>query len=114
VPLRDRVERSMEAADGDQDELSERLRALYREWKGQRIGEAVRHATAAAFARGLYDAAPEGCSLRWVVDTGGDPCPDADDNALAGVVIKGAAFPTGDAVPPAHPGCRCLVLPEHH
>jgi cell division septum initiation protein DivIVA len=113
-PLRARIERSLDEADGDADDLSERLRALYREWKGQRITDAVRHYTVAAYARGVFDAAPEGCSLRWIVDTGGEPCPDADDNNLAGPVLKGSPFPTGDIVPPAHPGCRCLALPEQH
>jgi len=37
-------------------------------------------------------------------------CPDADDNALE-PTVKGQRFPTGQAYPPAHPGCRCLVVP---
>jgi hypothetical protein len=45
------------------------------------------------------------------VDRTGEPCPDADDNALAGPVAKGTPFPTGDRCSPAHPGCRCLVVP---
>ena len=50
-------------------------------------------------------------SARWVVDDGGAPCPDCDDNALAGPVPHGSEFPTGDLHPPAHPGCRCLAAP---
>jgi hypothetical protein len=46
-----------------------------------------------------------------VVDRAGEPCPDAEDNALAGVVPAGEPFPTGVCQPPAHPGCRCMVLP---
>jgi hypothetical protein len=45
----------------------------------------------------------------WVVDDGGSPCPDAEDNALAGAVAAGEAFPTGHRHPPAHPGCRCVL-----
>jgi DivIVA domain-containing protein len=110
-PLRTRIERSFKDADGDLEEVSERLRALYREWKGQHIGAAVRHYAAAAYAWGAYTAAPDGDGLRWLVDRTGEPCPDADDNALAGEVTKGEPFPTGDRCSPAHPGCRCLVVP---
>ncbi len=110
-PLRARIERSFDDCDGDLEEVSERLRALYREWKGQQIGAAVRHYTAAAYARGAYGASPDGEELRWIVDRSAEACPDADDNALAGPVGKGEPFPTGDRCSPAHPGCRCLVVP---
>jgi DivIVA domain-containing protein len=112
APLRQRIERSFDDADGDLEEVSERLRALYREWKGQHIGAAVRHYTAAAYAWGAYAGAPDDAELRWLVDRNGEPCPDADDNALAGAVAKGDPFPTGDRCSPAHPGCRCLVVPS--
>ena len=65
--------------------------------KGQHIGTAVRHYTAAAYAWGAHEGAPDGAKLRWLVDRTGEPCPDADDNALAGPVAKGTPFPTGDA-----------------
>ncbi len=110
-PMRERITRSFDECDGDLEEVTERLRSLYREWKGQRIGEAVRHYTAAAYAFGVYEAAPAGGPLRWLVDRTGESCPDADDNALAGDVSKGEAFPTGVRCSPAHPGCRCLVVP---
>jgi cell division septum initiation protein DivIVA len=110
-PMRERITRSFDECDGDLEEVTERLRSLYREWKGQRIGEAVRHYTAAAYAWGVYEAAPPGAPLRWLVDRTGESCPDADDNALAGEVSKGEAFPTGVRCSPAHPGCRCLVVP---
>ncbi len=109
-PLRARMQRSFDDCDGDLEEVTERLRALYREWKGQHIGAAVRHFTASAYARGAYDAAPDGAGLRWLVDQSCDACPDCDDNALAGEVTKGEAFPTGDGLAPAHPDCRCLVV----
>jgi cell division septum initiation protein DivIVA len=110
-PLRERVERCFDGAQGDLDEVTERVRALYREWKSQRVGEAARHHVVAAHAAGAFAAVPAGCGLRWVVDRAGEPCPDAEDNALAGVVPAGEPFPTGVCQPPAHPGCRCMVLP---
>jgi DivIVA domain-containing protein len=110
-PMRRRITRSFDECEGDLEEVTERLRSLYREWKGQRIGAAVRHYTAAAYAWGVYEATPAGTELRWLVDRSGEACPDADDNALAGGVSKGKPFPTGVLCSPAHPDCRCLVVP---
>jgi cell division septum initiation protein DivIVA len=112
--LRERVERAVNDADGepDSDEVAERIRACYREWKTQRIGDTARHYVLAAFNRGVYAAHPETVALCWVVDDGGAPCPDAEDNALAGPTAKGSPFPTGHLLPPAHPGCRCLIAPD--
>ncbi len=109
-PLRVRIERSFADSDGDLEELTERLRALYREWKANHIGNAVRHFSSMAYARGAYEAVPDGAPLRWIVDRSCDACPDCDDNALAGEVAKGEPYPTGDRCAPAHPDCRCLVV----
>ena len=84
------------------------ISAKYREWRG---GELERHLTdmlAAAYAHGSYDAAPSGSRLRWIPDEPGR-CPDCADNALE-PTVKGDTFPTGRPYPPAHPGCRCLVV----
>ncbi|MGV3758761.1 MAG: DivIVA domain-containing protein [Actinomycetota bacterium] len=111
APLRERIERSFAAADGNLDEVADRVRALYREWKGQRLSEAVADAAAAGYARGVLDGVPAGGQVHWVVDPSAGPCPDCDDNVLAGPQAKGEPFPTGGAAAPAHPGCHCLVLP---
>ena len=108
--IRTRLERAFDDG-GDEQEVGERIRACYREWKTQRIADTARHYVIAAFSRGLADAAGEGQSFRWLVDDGGSPCPDCDDNALAGPTPRGEPFPTGDRCPPAHPGCRCLTVP---
>jgi DivIVA domain-containing protein len=110
-PMRERMARSFDECDGDLEEVTERLRSVYREWKGQRIGAAARHYAAAAYAWGVYEATPSNTELRWLVDRSGEACPDADDNALASGVRKGEAFPTGVLCSPAHPDCRCLVVP---
>ena len=39
APLRDRLERCVEEGDGDNDAVTKRARAVYREWKTQRIDE---------------------------------------------------------------------------
>jgi hypothetical protein len=107
-PLRGRLDRSLVDAGGDSVELASRLRATYREWKTQRFDELAANLVLAAHGAGAFAALEEGTPLHWV----GDPtaaCPDCDDNALAGAVSAGDAFPTGHLHAPAHPGCRCAI-----
>ncbi len=113
-PLRARVLRTIEDGN-DVEDVTRRLRSLYREWKGQRVGAAARHYAAAAYARGALDEAA-GTEVRWMVDRTGEPCPDADDNALAGAVRSGRPVPHGRSLPagpsrvplPGGPGRRRL------
>ena len=111
--LRSRVQRVLEEAQGDNLELSEisdRIGAVYREWKGQHAAPVGVHHLLLAYGRGFFVAVPERTPLQWVVDDDG-PCPDCDDNALNGPTPRGEPFPTGQLHPPAHVGCRCLVVP---
>ncbi|MBV9951393.1 MAG: DivIVA domain-containing protein [Acidimicrobiia bacterium] len=110
-PIRPRLERCFEDLGGDDEELMNRLRTSYREWKSPRIIEVTRHHVLAAFSRGQFEAMPDGAEVEWVVDATGPACSDAEDNSLAGTVTKGDAFPTGHQFPPAHAGCRCLIVP---
>lgn len=116
--LRDRLAATIESvvAEGPYETPHELHRALgsaigarYREWKGAELEARLRDAACAAYARGSFEAAGAGTPLRWVPADPGQ-CPDCDDNALE-PTIKGSAFPTGQSHPPAHPGCRCLVVP---
>jgi DivIVA domain-containing protein len=108
VDLRTRVERAVEEAGGDVETLAEAISSAYREWKTARVEPLARDAITAGFAAGTY-AASSG-TLRWVVDPAEGGCPDCDDNVLAGPTAKGSAFPTGQLHPPAHAGCRCVVV----
>jgi hypothetical protein len=119
LPLRERVLASLEAVvrDGPYDGPAEWQRAItaavgarYREWRSQDLEPLLGDLVVVAFARGVYDATPDGVRLRWV-PAEVEQCPDADDNALE-PTMKGGPFPTGQSCPPAHPGCRCLVVPE--
>ena len=110
APMRERITNALRDSAGDEDAGADGIRACYREWKSQRIGALASDAALAAFNRGVFEAVSGGTRLRWVVDHGGTPCPDAEDNALAGLVPRGEAFPTGHRYPPAHPGCRCLIV----
>jgi hypothetical protein len=111
APLRQRLLEVVADAGGDADAAGDAVRSVYREWKAHRIGPAAEQAVLVAFRQGVFAAAPAGATLCWLADDGGTPCPDAEDNALAGAVVKGDAYPTGDVRPPAHVGCRCLLVP---
>jgi DivIVA domain-containing protein len=114
TPLRDRLLVAIDDTLGDDanpDVIARRIGARYREWKGEELDNRIRDLLAAVYARGVYDAAPEGARLRWVPAEQGQ-CPDADDNALE-PTRRGERFPTGQQFPPAHPGCRCLLAVVH-
>src|SRR5690606_39217195 len=110
--LRQRISATFDDCDGDLDEVTERLRALYREWKGNQIGEAVRHSAVAARGSGDVGRAPPGTRLRWRVGPAWQHCRDCDDTRGAGEVARGAPFPPGDRGAPAHRGCGCLAVPS--
>jgi hypothetical protein len=111
-PLRARLTRALAAgADADDPSVAaESLRSTYRQWKVQQVEECARHHVLAACSLGAFAATPPATTLQWLVDDDGH-CPDCDDNALAGPTAKGETFPTGQLHPPAHPGCRCLLVP---
>lgn len=95
---------------GADDDLVRRIGSAFREWRGEPLARLASDAVATAYARGAYSAFPAGTPLRWIADDGGASCPDCEDNSLAGGTPKGTAFPTGQRHPPAHSGCRCLLV----
>jgi hypothetical protein len=107
--LRERLQRCVEDGDGDNDAVTKRARAVYREWKTQRIDEQLDDVFRVAYGRGACDAIEPGTPVTWIVDPAGPACPDAEDNSLAGTVTLGEGFPTGHTCAPAHAGCRCLL-----
>ncbi len=92
------------------EEVSDRVGAAFREWRGERIERLVGDFAVQSFSAGVAAAAPSDGMVRWVM-TSSTGCSDCDDNALAGAVPMAEGFPTGHAYPPAHSGCRCLVTP---
>ncbi|HUR78671.1 MAG TPA: DivIVA domain-containing protein [Acidimicrobiales bacterium] len=114
LPLRRRLdERLHEAAavGDDQFTASDRVGSAYREVKTQRAARLAEDWLAAAWAAGVHAATPAGTPGSWASDPDHPCCTDCADNGLAGGVPAGTAFPTGHLHPPAHPGCRCVVLP---
>jgi hypothetical protein len=115
TPLRSRLETSLASADArtpaDMEiTIAQVLGAKYREWRTQDLDDVLLDVLSVAYARGVYDGAPEGARLHWVAAREGR-CPDCDDNALESTT-KGEPFPTGQTAPPAHPGCRCFLVLE--
>ena len=94
-------------------DLGDRVRASYRDWRSTSLAELAGDLATAGFTQGERIAAGPGTPWMWVVDNGGLPCADGEDNALAGAVPCEEPFPTGDITPPAHAGCRCILLPAH-
>ena len=111
VQLRARLTALFEAPEGGEaEDLAEGAGAAYRAWKGERVESLAMDYVVDSFTAGVLAAVPDGTKLRWIVDDDA-PCPDCDDNALAGPTTAGESFPTGQQHPPAHPGCRCLLAP---
>jgi DivIVA domain-containing protein len=110
-PLRDRLDRAIRDGASDSTAITKMVRSVYREWKTQHIDEQLDDILRAAHGHGLLAATPTGALVCWTPDPRHGSCPDCDDNALEGPVAAGQAFPTGDTFAPAHPGCRCMLLP---
>jgi hypothetical protein len=111
VPLRERLERCVIDGGGDNAGITQRVRAVYREWKTQHIDEQLDDVIRAAHGNGAFAALDTGVAVQWVADPSHDVCADCDDNTLGGSLAAGDTFPTGHVSPPAHLGCRCLLLP---
>ena len=107
--LRSRLEMVLESVGKDRGpDTVDRINSVFRE-RRSRIDRAVGDAVTEAVSAGFTSAAPAGTHVTWVVEDVDGPCPDCDDNALAGAISLGELFPTGQAAPPAHPGCRCVL-----
>ncbi|MGB2756502.1 MAG: hypothetical protein WBD02_02425 [Acidimicrobiia bacterium] len=91
----------------DAGEAHGRITAVFREYRREELESFVDFVLVGAYNAGVVAALPEGTSMAWIAEATG-VCPEADDNALE-PTCKGNTFPTGQAFPPAHPGCRCVV-----
>src|ERR1035438_10047175 len=113
-PLRRRLSDGDGLADAEESVVAEYVGSAFREWKGERIERLAGDHVVAAFSLGTISAieGEKAAQLEWVAVPGaGDaPCRDCEDNGLNGSQRPGEAFPTGHAHPPAHPGCRCLLV----
>ena len=100
-------------AEGDREILSSLMRDVYRQWKMESLETHVDDIACSAYSKGGFLSLEPGCKITWMVDPVSKCCSECEDNALGGIVVRGEDFPTGHNHPPAHPGCRCLVGPNH-
>ena len=104
--------RSFRGGDGEAASLQHAVAAAYRDWKVERIEDTATDYATNAFALGTLEVVRSArIPVSWLVDDGASRCSDCDDNELAGLVEPGATFPTGQPHPPAHGGCRCILVP---
>jgi len=110
-PVRKRLAQLIDANGADHaQETSDGMTSAYREARAT-VDRLVGDAATTMVSAGERLVLAEGTPVRWVVEDADGPCPDCDDNALAGATPLGQAFPTGQGAPPAHPGCRCVLAP---
>jgi DivIVA domain-containing protein len=114
-PLRRRLLEE-DGLDGAEESVAvEHVGSAFREWKGERVEGLAADHVVAAFSLGTIAAAKgaSGAAIEWIAipPPGETPCPDCEDNGLNGPQQAGEPFPTGNPHPPAHPGCRCLLVP---
>lgn len=67
---------------------------------------AVSAATQATYLRNGIE------SNEWATAADQRVCPVCDGNAADGPVRIGVSFDSGDSAPPAHPSCRCALMPD--
>ncbi len=95
--------------------LSDRVGAVFSEFKGASAEELAATHLIRAYEQGLLGAWRAGgiSARRWVM--GREPrCPEAKcrTNDQGGAVAVGDQFPSGHDVPPIHVGCTCTTVPE--
>ena len=108
--LRDLITKSLEERT-DIDDLAKQIQeaGVFSDWRAEMIAKTE---TAKAQSEGVVHSwrttgAVE--KVRWSPSSLG-PCPDCLDNVLAGSIVFGEPFPTGDIMPPGHPSCRCALI----
>jgi hypothetical protein len=87
------------------------ISGIYRDLRSSRLDSIIEDAVVSAHSRGAL-AGSVGRRVRWIAHDKGNTCPDCEDNALNGETVSGEPFPTSHSAPPAHPGCRCLIMVE--
>ena len=90
APLRERLERAVGEAGGDNEELAAMVRGIYREWKTQRIDEHLDDVARAAFGRGALAAVMPGTRVCWMVDPHGPAVPTPKTSAWPARSLPGS------------------------
>ena len=94
---------------GDNEDVTERVRSVYREWKTQHIDDQLDDIFRFAHGGGTAVIVEPGTPMVWTIDPSEPSCPDCEDNSLAGAVAAGEPYPTGPLV---GAGAPRLPLPD--
>lgn len=101
-------------AEEPEPQLSERVGEVFRDLRGPVVEATVDEHLQRTYGHGLLDAW-EQLGVEHTVWQAREEarCPEGRcrTNAGEGPVVLGEDFPSGDRVPPAHPGCTCVVVP---
>ncbi len=107
-----RLEEGLRPGASESGSYQNAVGAVYRDWKGERVEDLAADHAVSAFSEGVVAVATRaGVGVTWIADDGTLHCSDCEDDELAGAVLVGSAFPTGQTHPPAHGGCRCVIVP---
>lgn len=101
-------------AEETEPQLSERVGEVFRDLRGPVVESLVDEHLLRTWEHGLLDAWEQldVKTVRWLaVDEPRCPEGRCRTNASEGAVSLGSDFPSGDRVPPAHPGCLCTIVP---
>jgi hypothetical protein len=96
----------------DRDEVAAvaEVSAFYREVRNRQLEETVADFSIEAFNTGIK-LVGDPVAYHWYSWPHRRPCADCEDNVLAGDNPVSELFPTGHEKPPAHPGCKCIIVP---
>jgi len=115
APLRERIDASFAGADAAEDrqaDVSEAVRADYREWRTQRVDPLVTTAITRALNGGVLAAVDPAVPLRWLSLDADEACEMCRANGDGPGSASHEVFPSGHLAPPIHEGCRCVLVVE--
>ena len=92
--LHERVRAALERHVDDRDAIIGEVRSTFKQARSETLTKVVTDVAHFAYARGVFTACDTAGKVCWVVDANGPACADAQDNALAGSIRHGEAFPT--------------------
>ena len=96
------------------DEISDSIMSEYVSFTPYRARRIARTETAKGYSQGSlfgYRQSNLVKEIEWFTANDGSVCPICQGNQAKGAVLMGSDFPSGHEAPPAHPNCRCTILP---
>ncbi len=92
----------------DKKNLIDSLNSFYRNWRSKNVQTLAGDYIVEAFSLAMINTTSK-VKLSWTLAGKGEDCPSCIENSLAEPIEAGGLYPSGNAHPPLHPGCRCLI-----